>query len=203
MQDPTQPSNNERFGEVIEASTNVFKAQCYELYESPPLGSLVRAGHDSPVYGVVYEVATGSMDPGRRPIARGREEDTQEAVYASNPQLSRLLVTEVSLVVVGHRSSGEISRHLPPLPPRIHSFVHRCAGEELREFAGSLEFLLSILLASPMIAAPDDVLAAFLQQASAAHPEPHDYLLGAGSELAITMSNDVRRLNNVLKRLSP
>ena len=202
MQDLLQSSANDRFGEVIEASTTVFKSQCYDLYESPPLGSLVRAGDGPPVYGVVYDVATSSMDPGRRPIARGREEETREAIYTSNPQLSRLLLTETSSVVVGYRSSDAISRHLPPLPPRIHSFVHRCYGEELRDFASSLEFM-PILLSSPMIAAPDEVVSAFLQQAGAAHPEPQDYLLSAGRELAMTMSNDVRRLNNVLKRLSP
>jgi hypothetical protein len=203
LQITPQPQDKKRFGEVIEASTTGFKAQCYELYEAPPLGSLVRTGDESAVYGIVHEVATSSMDPGRHPIARGRDEETEEAVYASNPQLSRLLVTEASLVVVGHRSAGEILRHLPPLPPRIHSFVHRCAGEELREFAGSLELLLATLLASPVIVAPDDVVAAFLREASSSHPDPQQYLLDAGRELARTLSNDVRRLNNVLRRLSP
>lgn len=203
MQDRLQSPANGRFGEVIEASTTGFRAQCYELYEAPPLGSLVRTGDESAVYGIVHEVATSSMDPGRHPIARGRDEETEEAVYASNPQLIRLLVTEASLVVVGYRASGEVLRHLPPLPPRIHSFVHRCAGEELREFAALLELLLPTLLASPVIVAQDDVVAAFLREASSSHPDPQQYLLDAGRELARTLSNDVRRLNNVLKRLSP
>jgi len=33
----------DRTGEIIEASTTEFVAQCYELYQSPPLGSLVKA----------------------------------------------------------------------------------------------------------------------------------------------------------------
>ena len=31
----------QRVGEVIQASTTDFVAQCYELYQIPPLGSLV------------------------------------------------------------------------------------------------------------------------------------------------------------------
>ena len=62
----------ERVGEVIEASTTDFVAQCYELYQLPPLGSLVKT-RDLPLelYGVVYQAATTSLEPGRRPIARG------------------------------------------------------------------------------------------------------------------------------------
>ncbi len=42
-----------RLGEVIEASTTEFTTQCYELYESPPLGALVRCGGGPSVMGVV------------------------------------------------------------------------------------------------------------------------------------------------------
>ena len=54
-----------------------------------------------------------------------------------------------------------------------------------------------------VIVAPDDVVAAFLREAGSSHPDPQQYLLDAGRELARTLSSDVRRLNNVLKRLSP
>jgi len=33
-----------RLGEVIEAGSRIFRAQCYRLYEAPALGSLVAAG---------------------------------------------------------------------------------------------------------------------------------------------------------------
>ena len=201
MPDSTLTTHASRFGEVVEASTTGFKAQCYELYGAPPLGSLVRAGDDPAVYGIVHEVSTSSMDPARHPIARGRDEESEQSVYSSNPQLSRLLVTEASSVAVGHRSSGEIARHLPPFPARIHSFGYVCDGGELREFARSLEFLRT-LLGSPWIMAPDEVLSAFLVQAGAAHPEPRDYLLRAGRELASALSGDAQRLNGILRRLS-
>ena len=201
MQDPPPAQRTARFGEVIEASTTGFKVQCYELYEAPFLGSLVWTGGPSAIYGIVYDVTTASMDPARHPIARGRDEESEGAVYRNNPQLSRLLSTEASSVVVGHRSSGEMVRRLPPLPARIHSFAHICTSGELRELSASLEFLPA-LLSSPWIMAPDDVTAAFLLHASAAHPAPREYLVEAGKELAAALSGDVRRLNGILKRLS-
>ena len=194
------PEPNSRIGEVVEASTAGFITQCYRLYEAPLLGSLVRSGDDTPIYGIIHEVATRSMDPARHPIPRGQDQDTEEAVYLSNPQLSRLLLTEFRSVVVGHQSDGGLRRYVAPLPPRIHSFVYRCPDDELQTFSSSLEFLPA-LLAAP-IGAPDDVIASFLRQASASHPEPERFLVEAGKKLAVHLGGELQRLNNVLRRLS-
>ena len=200
MTDGAQPGSPERVGEVVEASTTEFTAQCYQLYDAPPLGSLVRCGDDSAVFGIVFEVATRSMDPARRPIARGQDEETEEEVYLSNPQISRLLLTDFRSAVVGHRADGNLRRFLAPLPPRIHAFVYRCGDEELRGFSGSLDFL-PILFALP-VSATDDVVAAFLRLASASHPEPERFLVDAGKVLASHLGGQVQRLNSVLRRLS-
>jgi hypothetical protein len=80
--------NNHRLGEGIEASTTEFTSQSYDLYDAPPLGTLVRCGGGSEtgvVYGIVFEVATHSLDSARRPIARGRDEDSEAAIYEENP----------------------------------------------------------------------------------------------------------------------
>ncbi len=90
-----------RLGEVVEASSAGFTVQCYDLYGAPALGALVRTGKDSPVYGVVRNVVTSSMDPGRRPVARGQDEADEEAVYRSNPQLAALLRTDFQATIVG------------------------------------------------------------------------------------------------------
>ncbi len=188
-------------GEVVAASTTEFVTQCHALYEAPPLGSLVRCRGDSPIYGVVGDVTTRSIDPGRRPMALGEDEDTEEAVYQRNPQLNRLLSTEFRSVVVGHREDGRLNRYLAPLPPRIHAFVYRCDGEEMLELTGSLDFLPT-LLASP-IGSPDDVIAAFLRQAGQCHPEPEGFLVDAGKKLAVLLAGQLQRLNGILRRLSP
>ena len=113
-------SETQRVGEVIEASSADFTAQCYELYGSPALGSMVKTGDANvELYGVVYQAATTSLEPGRRPIARGRDEASEEAVYRSNPQLLKLLKSEFSALVVGHRQGDKMNHYLPPQPARI------------------------------------------------------------------------------------
>ena len=191
----------ERIGEVVETSTTQFTTQCYRLYEAPPLGSLLRTGGD-PVYGIVYEVATRSMDPGRHPIPRGEAQEREEDVYLANPQLSRLLFTEVRSIVAGYRDDGRIRRHLAPHPPRVYSFVYQCEPEETQGFTSSLEFLAALLNA-PAVQAADDVVASFLTRASRTHPAPERFMLEAGRELASLLSGEVKRLDLLLRRLSP
>ena len=186
-----------RVGEVVEASTSRFLVQCHELYGAPPLGSLVRS--EGGVYGVVAEVTTQSLDPGRRAVAMGRGEDSAEAVYRRHPQLTRLMSTELEAVVVAHRNGEELSRFLAPTPPRIHEIVHACSGPELVEVAGDLE-LLPALLASPA-GSPDDVTAAFLRQVVQAHPDPERVRLEAGRRLAGLLPGQLHRLTGILKRL--
>ena len=201
-----QPQANDRkapparIGEVVEASTARFAAQCYRLYDGPPLGSLVRCGDESPIYGIVCEVTTQSMDPGRRPAPRGHDEETEEGVYLSNPQLSRLLQTEIRCVSVGHRVNGQLLRHPSLLPPRILSFVYWTGDDELREFTGSLDFMPNLLADS--VDASDEVIAAFLRRSSKAWPEPERFLVDAGRQLATLLAGEIQRLNNLLRRVS-
>ena len=190
-----------RLGEVVEAGTTEFVAQCYELYTAPILGSLVRCGDDDQIYGVVHEIATRSIDSGRRPIARGRDEDDEEAIYQSNPQLSRLLSTEFRALSLGHRQNGALKRWLAPLPPRIHSFVYQCSDDELKEFSAELDFV-SILLSAP-IASADDVLASFLAIAGRAHFDRDAFLVSAGKRLTPLLGGQMQRLDGILRRIAP
>ena len=93
------------------------------------------------IYAVVYGVNTRSLDPGRPVIARGEDEDTEEGIYSSNPQLGRLLCTRFDALIVGRNNADTISHRLPSLPPRIHAFVYACDPEEVGLFTSSLDFL--------------------------------------------------------------
>ena len=194
-------SEAERVGEVIEASTTDFTAQCYELYQSPPLGSLVKLEDaDIELYGVVYQVTTTSFEPGRRPIARGKDEVSAEAVYEANPQLLKLLRSEFGALVVGHKEGDKLHRYLPPSPARIHGFVYQCVSEEVSAFSDSFGFL-NILVNTPLPIATDEIIAAVLRRMSRVHQDPHGFLVKAGKELAILLSSDFGRLKAVLGRL--
>ncbi len=190
----------DKIGEVIEASTGQFVAECYELHLPPPLGSMVKTSDgDVEIYGVVCNAATESVDPGRRPIARGKEEATEEGIYRQHPQLSKLLRTTFDTLVLGHGQGDELHHYLPPHPSRVHSFVYLCETDEVRRFTQSLDFL-PILLGT-RAGAVDERVSACLRQASCAHDDKRTFLIKAGKELAVLLSGDLNRLNAVLRRI--
>jgi len=191
----------ERVGEVIEASTTGFVAQCYELYQSPPLGSLVKTT-DLPVelYGIVYNATTTSLEPGRRPIARGKDEASEEEIYKSSPQLLQLLRSEFSALVVGHRQDDKLYHYLPPKPARIHSFVYLCPPGEVKEFSQSFDFL-NILITTHLPVPADELIAACLRQMSQVYEDPRSFLVAAGKELAILLSGEFNQLKAILGRI--
>ncbi len=188
-----------RLGEVVEATSAAFTVHCYELYGAAPLGSLVRTGGEAPVYGVVSNVATSSMDPARRPVARGQDEADEEAVYRSNPQLAALLRTDFQATIVGYQDGEQLRRYLPSQPPRIHAFVQSCAPQEVRAFTERLDFLPLLLAGAVPLA--DEVAAAFLRQAASAHEDPQAFLTVAGRQMARLLSRDLQRLNAILGSL--
>jgi hypothetical protein len=195
------PELSDRVGEVIEASTIEFIAECYELYELPPLGGLVSVGEASAeTFGIVYHSTTASVEPGRRPIARGKDEASEEEIYKSSPQLEKLLRSEFSALVAGHSSGETIYQYLPPKPPRIHSFVYLCPSERVREFSRSFDFL-NLLLNTSLPVSVEELVAATLRQMSQAHEDRQVFLKAAGRELAVLLSSDYSRLRAILGRL--
>ncbi len=191
----------QRVGEVIEASTTDFVAQCYELYQSPPLGSLVKTT-DLPVelYGIVYNATTASLESGRRPIARGKDEASEEEIYRSSPQLLKLLRTEFSALVVGYRENEKLYRYLPPKPARIHGFVYLCSPDEVREFSQSFDFL-NILINAHLPVSTEELVAASLRQMSEVYEDRQKFLVAAGKELAVLLGGEFNRLKAILGRL--
>lgn len=190
---------NGRIGEVIEASTSDFTAQCYRLYDAPPIGSLVLCGELAPTYGIVCEATTQSIDPGRAAIPRGMNAATESEVFSSNPQIERLLHTKFRAIVVGYRDGHAVMRYPPLSAPRMYSFVRECDTVELVEFSSSHEFLVTLLDAS--MNAQDHVVASFLRQASAAYPDAHEYLVSAGKSLATALTGQLPRLSGILRSL--
>ncbi len=238
-------------GEVIEAGTTAFIAQCLEvpreivprLYDPPPFGSFVKIGKPSPagqamltpigtleeedpfalpldspapwskntgvglapaVYALVYGANTASLEPNRRPSALGFEDEDE--MRKRQPQIFELLRTEFSGLLIAYSEGGDkpLRRHLPPLPPRIHSRVYPCTPGETQALTEDLSFLRSILLPSggALAGVPtDELAAACLRQARESHPDDQAFLLRAGQTLAKFMANDYERLQAILRNV--
>ena len=206
-----------RIGEVVESASHRFTAQCYRLYQAPPLGAFVRTGSTatagfgqisdadgSSIYAVVNGVSTQALDPGRPIIARGEEQDSEEGVYRDNPQLARLLCTRFEALVVGHRDGTAYNQRLPAFPPRIHAFVYVCNPEEVNRFTDSLDFIYLLVNSAPAgRGVADEVVAACLRQASGHREDSRGFLVAAGKALAVQLAGDLPRLNSMLRKLSP
>ena len=176
-------------------------AQCYERYQAPPLGSLVKTIDESvALYGIVYYATTASLEPGRRPIARGKDETSEEEIYRSSPQLLKLLRTEFTSLVVGYRENEKLYRYLSPKPARIHGFVYLCPPDDVMEFSQSFSFL-NILINTHLPVSAEELVAASLRQMSQVYEDPHAFLVAAGKELAILVSGDFNRLKSILGKI--
>jgi hypothetical protein len=189
----------QRVGEVISANSSSFVAQCYQLYCAPALGQFVRAG-DPAIYGVVYQVRTEPLDPSRPVLARGENAESEEEIYRDNPQISRLLTSRFETVIVGHQADKVLYRHLPPLPPRVHSFVQICSPDEVAVFSESLEFLHLLTRAGATVS--DEVIGACVIAAAAANGNGQEFMLRAGRVLATELSGDLPRINAILRRIA-
>jgi hypothetical protein len=188
----------QKIAEVIEASTAEFVAECYELYGLPPLGALVKTvDGTTEVHGIVCNATTSSVESGRRPVARGRNELTEEAIYRANPQLSKLLRSEFSAIVVGHRQGETLHHYLAPAPARIHGFVYLCSAEEVKAFSKAFDFL-SVLLNTRQPVPVEEVIGAALRQMSRVYEDPRRFLVSAGKALAVMLGSDFNRLRAVL-----
>ena len=201
-----------RIGEVIESTTTGFTAGAYELLAAPPFGALIRAQtrvESMAIYGLVYEIRTGSKEPGGRALVRGRTYAGRELydaeIYHEHPDLAEVLQTEFSAITVGFVEGTRVHQYLPPQPPPVHYSVYECAGDELARFTEQSDFFRTLLFAYQMPS--DELLAAVIRAAARARAGlpggERAYLVQAGREVASLLKDDYDRLTAILRRIRP
>lgn len=199
----------QRIAEVIEATTTRFTAGAYDLLEAPPFGALVRAqtrDAAGAVYGLVFDIRTGSKEPGGRALVRGRtytgRELYDEEIYDEHPDLAEVLQTEFSAITVGFAEAQRIVQYLPPQPPPVHYSVYQCSDAELIRFTESTDFFRTVLFAYQIPS--DELLAAAIRAAARARGnDGRAYLVRAGREVAALLKDDYDRLSAILRRIRP
>ncbi|MCH2312188.1 MAG: hypothetical protein MK362_06870 [SAR202 cluster bacterium] len=192
--------SEEIIGEVIRASSTDFETQCYELYQFPPLGSLVTSDDENPVFGIVSHSVTESLDPSRTPRPRGPGLKNVKSIYEESPQLNNLLTSRFTAITVGYSKDESVVLRLSPVPPRILSLTRICTDLELNEFSSNFDFISRLLNSN--FPSSDDVLAAFLNIASGLRHDPDQYLIEIGKEIASLLPGQMRRVNLILRNAS-
>jgi hypothetical protein len=191
----------DKIAEVIQASSAGFVAQCYQLKDFPAFGALIKVVNKTgDIIGTIYNIETHSFEPGRRIIARGERLQSEDDVYKNNPQLSKLLTTDIYIATIGFGKKGNIYHYLPPNPAPIHGFVYLCELDEIKKFTESLDFL-NLLVNSQLSVSADEVIAACLRYCSKSYTDPDSFLVKAGKELVWLVGGDMKRLSSILKRL--
>lgn len=189
-------------GEVVESSTQYFVVACYELYEGPAFGSLLKArcrDGAAEVYGIVFDVSTGSEPPGAHVQVRGSEGLRDHEIYDALPDLKEIMCTRVSVLTVGFRDGTGIRQYLPPQPPPLHYSAYACLAQEVGLFSEQLDYLRTILTAQHVPA--DELAAAAVRQACACRPGDPGYALRAGRQVALLLKDDYDRLRAILAHL--
>ena len=188
----------QRVAEVTASQTQRVEAQCYSAYAAPPLGSLVRMG-SPPIYAVVLEIRHEPLDPTRPLAPRGADLETEDELYAANPQLNAILATRFTAAIVGYRNDDGIHAGLPSLPPDLHSFVFVCDAGDVAGFGGDFGWLK--LLLEERSPASDTAIANLLRQASDSRTDSRSFLIGAGKALAAELSREPQRMRALLQEV--
>lgn len=188
--------NDTEIGEVIGSSNTEFIAESALLHQPPPFGSFVQVQANETMYAVVCNAYTHSLEPNRLAIAYHRSE---QELRDEQPQIFELLKTKFEAVIIGYESNGAVRYHLPPQPPRLHSFVYACQPLEVRRITSHLWFLRSLMGVDK--APRDELIAAAIRAAAASHPGDRAFLIKAGKELVKLIRDDYELLSTILHRM--
>ena len=191
-----------RLGEIVQSNSDGFISQCYELYKAPSIGTLVRAGVEHPVFGIVCHISTEGIHSDRKAIARGQNETSVSELYSNNPQIAQLLVTNFEVASLASSINNQIFYGLPASPPKIHAFVFQCSKTELDQFYSELDFLPLLAARSlSTLGQADELLVSSLKFMISSHSEPSKFTRELVSELSRIFQTDLSRLKLLIRRL--
>ena len=190
-------------GEIVESRSTELVAQSYDHREAPPFGSLIcsTVSEGLTVYAIVYQVATTGIDPGARPVVRGHTGLRDQAIYDANPDLSQVLRTDVSALLVGYQDGPTLRQVMPPVPPPLHWSTYECHADECRRFAAQTAYLRTLVNA--LTVPVDELIGAHLRLMAEYADSGDAYLLRAGRELAELLRTDYPRLRSIIERVNP
>ncbi len=183
-------------GEVIGSSNTEFIAESSLLHNPPPFGSFIKVGGREPIYAVVINAYTHSLEPNRLAIAYHRSE---QELRDEQPQIFELLKTKFEAVIIGHEQDGTIRHRLPPQPPRLHSFVHTCSPIDVRRLTSQLRFFRFLLAVEK--APREELIAGVIRAAYSVRDRERSFLVHAGKELVRLIGDDYEMLSSILQRI--
>jgi len=189
------------FSEVIESSLHDWKAQCWQWDSFPSFGSLVKIKTGlRTIFGIVYQIQMGSMDPNRYPFPYKK---TEEELMKEQPQIFEFLKTSFSCITLGYKQKGKLFYLLSPDPPKIHSFVGYADKEESREFFANERYLHLLFGLSSHVFNLEELLLAMINHQVQLHIFSEQKIQRFIETFNLLTGNDYRRLKLFLQRVEP
>jgi hypothetical protein len=191
-------------GQVLRASTVGFVCGTRsQSIEHPAFGAFVRTQPDDlsglSVIGLIHAISIDD-DPLVRQMILA---NNMNPATIRDQRENRMVPLEISVLNVGYEQNGQIAQALPPRPPLSLDPVYLCDAATVARFTARLDFLRLILSASDV--PTEELLAAALKAAARVRPEAERraFLVEAGRQLAGLLSQDLPRLQYVLRLLTP
>jgi hypothetical protein len=195
------PEEQNPIGRVTRSSTRGFVgAVRLPEPEIPVFGSFCLAEAQrgqSAAIGLIYDISIEDD-------AFARQVATAEGLTAeqlADTRFNRQVPVEFSALAVGFRLSDGYRYTLPPQPPLTMAPIHALSPEEIRSFSERADWIPLVLGAAEIPA--DDLVVAALRLAAAARAEAErrPFLVSTGRECARWLSNDLTRLDHLLRVL--
>ena len=153
-------NKNLSFAEITQSSLQLFTAQSWQWNDFPAFGSLVTVqAKNRTLFGIVYEIQTGSSDPHRFPFTYKK---TEEELRAEQPQIFEFMQTSFSCLAVGFLENNQLFYQIPPEPPQMHAFISHATDKEIAYFFSSCAYLHLIFCANLPVSI-DELLLSFLR----------------------------------------
>lgn len=186
------------FSEVIESSLHGFLAQSWQWNDFPSFGQLVtiESGKRT-LFGLVYQIRTGSMDPVRYPFPYQK---TEKELLEEQPQIFEFLKTTFSCLTIGYQEFSSIFYMLAPKPPNIHAFVSHVDSFLAKQFFLKLDYLPMLFGQSNLIGNLDELLLALLKQQAELNVLTEKKVEAFIDNFSLLTGNDYRRLKLFLQR---
>lgn len=194
-------TKNNYFAEIIESSITNWLAQSWSWDTFPSFGSfLAIESSKRTIFGIVYQIQTGSMDPVRYPFPYKK---TEEELLKEQPQIFEFLKTTFSCITIGYQEKGTINYLIAPEPPKIHAFVYHPNLETHKIFFSNMRYLHLLFMHSATIFNLDELILAILKShAQYALLTPEKILLFMET-YSLLIGNDYRRIKLFLQRAEP
>lgn len=196
----------DHIGEVVEATTTGFVAQCLDPDDLsfptlPALGSWVCSQDEetnNQILGVVCHASIAPVDTVHRVRALGL---SPEELRDQQPQIFAMLRTDFQVAIVGFETAAQRMHHyLPPRPPQIHQPVYGCKEEKVAQFCQDLGFLRMLWQVNGI--PREELLAAVLRHCQRILSYDRHWMVRVGQQLSVLLREDYDQLRAIVSKLS-